>query len=218
VSRFCVTNWKKKGLLGFAPDGRVDVAASEALLDSRPVVYRGGVTNRAPSGPNVTRSLHSKKPKPDLSQNGAESAPEKRTEPPKHAMPSKPKPKATHASIEAPSRAEPPAAIFAALAGLPPELIAASAGWTLADAQREKERYLALLRRHEYELKSGSTVSVKEVELFLAARHGAIRDHILGWPGKLAEMCAERSRAEIEEILLREAYEVLEELAEGLPT
>jgi len=47
---------------------------------------------------------------------------------------------------------------------------------------------------------------------------GAIRDHILGWPGKLAEMCAERSRAEIEEILIREAYEVLEELAEGLPT
>jgi hypothetical protein len=101
---------------------------------------------------------------------------------------------------------------------LPPELIAESANWSLADAQKQKERYLALLRRHEYELKSGSTVSAKEVELFLAARHGAIRDHILGWPGKLAEMCADRTRAEIEEILLREAYEVLEELAEGLPT
>jgi hypothetical protein len=187
VSKPCVTIWKRQGKI--VMDGRrVDVPASEALLDSRPLVYRGGSTNRAPSEQHVTRASHSEKPKPKR--------------------------------VPGPARtrtAEPPAAIFAALAGLPPELIAASAGWTLADAQREKERYLALLRRHDYELKSGSTVSAREVELFLAARHGAIRDHILGWPGKLAEMCADRTRAEIEEILLREAYEVLEELAEGLP-
>jgi len=187
VSKPCVTIWKRQGKI--IMDGRrVDVAASEALLDSRPLVYRGGVTNRAPGGPNVTRASHSEKPKPNKLNR-------KRSE----------------------RNSEPPAAIFAALAGLPPKLIAASAGWTLADAQREKERYLALLRRHEYELKSGAAVSAKEVELFLAARHGAVRDHILGWPGKLAEMCADRTRAEIEEILLREAYEVLEELAEGLP-
>jgi hypothetical protein len=160
------------------------------LPDSRPAVYRGGITNRAP-GPHVR----------DLAKW------ERASGPVRNPDRKRPKPDS-----------QPPAAIFAALAGLPPELIAASAGWTLADAQREKERYLALLRRHEYELKSGSTVAVKEIELFLAARHGAIRDHILGWPGKLAEMCAERSRAEIEEILLRQAYEVLEELAGGLPT
>jgi hypothetical protein len=187
VSKPCVTIWKRQGKI--VMDGRkVDVAASEALLDSRPLVYRGGVTNRAPSGPNVTRASHSEKPKPKRSTRRPE------------------------------LNSEPPAAVFAALAGLPPELIAESANWSLADAQKQKERYLALLRRHEYELKSGAAVSAREVELFLAARHGAIRDKILGWPGKMSEMCADRTRAEIEEILLREAYEVLEELAEGLPT
>jgi len=191
VSKPCVTIWKRQGKI--VMDGRkVDVAASEALLDSRPAIYRGGVTNRAPGEQNVPRASRSEKPKPNRSTGR------------------------TRRPVE--SDSEPPAAIFAALAGLPPELIAASAGWTLADAQREKERYLALLRRHEYELKSGAAVSAKEIELFLAARFGAIRDHILAWPGKLAEMCADRTRAEIEEILLREAYEVLEELAEGLPT
>jgi hypothetical protein len=184
VSRFCVTNWKKKGLLAFAADGRVDVAASETLLDSRPATYRGGVTNRPP-GTSVPHS--------------GTSVP---------AKPRKPRP----ADAAAPER------LAAVLESLPLEEVAASKTWTLADAQKEKERFLALLRKHEYALKSGEVVPVKEIELFLSQRHGAIRDKILGWPGKLSEMCADRTRAEIEDILLREAYEVLEELAEGLPT
>lgn len=184
VSRFCVTDWKKKGLLTFSSDGRVDVAESDARVDSRPATYRGGVTNRAP-GTSVPRS--------------GTSVP---------AKPRKPRP----ADAAAPER------LAAVLESLPLEEVAASKTWTLADAQKEKERFLALLRKHEYALKSGEVVRVKEIELFLSQRHGAIRDKILGWPGKMSEMCADRTRAEIEEILLREAYEILEELAEGLPT
>jgi hypothetical protein len=43
VSRATVHGWKEHGYLKMASDGRrVDVAASEALLASRPEVYRGG--------------------------------------------------------------------------------------------------------------------------------------------------------------------------------
>jgi len=46
VSRKAVTDWKNKGLLVIAEDGRVDVDASEWNLDQRPAKYRGGVAHR----------------------------------------------------------------------------------------------------------------------------------------------------------------------------
>jgi hypothetical protein len=45
VSRFAVTHWKRRGLL-VMKDGRVDVAASETLIDARPEKFQGGTTNR----------------------------------------------------------------------------------------------------------------------------------------------------------------------------
>jgi hypothetical protein len=55
VSRSTVHTWKKRGWLKLAPDGeRIDVSASEALLASRPEVYRGGRKHDAPHEPDPT--------------------------------------------------------------------------------------------------------------------------------------------------------------------
>jgi hypothetical protein len=50
ASKFAVTHWKKLGLL-VVKRRLVDVAASEKLLDSRPIVKRGRGTNRRPDAP-----------------------------------------------------------------------------------------------------------------------------------------------------------------------
>jgi hypothetical protein len=42
VSEMTITRWKRRGLIVTAADGKIDVAASEKLLDARPAVYRGG--------------------------------------------------------------------------------------------------------------------------------------------------------------------------------
>jgi hypothetical protein len=56
VSRNAVTTWKKKGLLVTDDAGRVDVEASEWILDQRPATYRGGVTHRPVRGPDGNNS------------------------------------------------------------------------------------------------------------------------------------------------------------------
>lgn len=53
VSKMAVSQWKKKGLLVFTSDGLVDVAASTALIDSRPVVNRGGKAARQTALPEI---------------------------------------------------------------------------------------------------------------------------------------------------------------------
>jgi hypothetical protein len=47
VSKMCVSKWKRRGLLVFAANGLVDVAASNAVLAQRPQRYRGGAVKRA---------------------------------------------------------------------------------------------------------------------------------------------------------------------------
>jgi hypothetical protein len=42
VSRAALTAWSARGFLVIAEDGRVDVEASNARLDERPEIYRGG--------------------------------------------------------------------------------------------------------------------------------------------------------------------------------
>jgi len=42
VSRAALTAWSARGLLVLSDDGRVDVTASNARLDERPEIYRGG--------------------------------------------------------------------------------------------------------------------------------------------------------------------------------
>jgi hypothetical protein len=51
VSRAAVTKWKKRGLLVFTSDGNVDIAASDARLEDRPPVYRGGAVKATTTRP-----------------------------------------------------------------------------------------------------------------------------------------------------------------------
>lgn len=51
VSRKTVTLWKQKGWLVLDETGRVDVAATERLLNQRPTTYRGGTAAAAPAPP-----------------------------------------------------------------------------------------------------------------------------------------------------------------------
>jgi hypothetical protein len=46
VSAMAVSRWRVQGWLVLAADGRIDVAASEERLRTRPEVYRGGRTVR----------------------------------------------------------------------------------------------------------------------------------------------------------------------------
>jgi hypothetical protein len=42
VSEMSITRWRRRGLIVSAPDGGIDVEASNKLLDERPETYRGG--------------------------------------------------------------------------------------------------------------------------------------------------------------------------------
>jgi hypothetical protein len=51
VAKATVTGWKQRGYLVLTADGRVDVAASDAMLAARPSTSRGGVTKVRPGKP-----------------------------------------------------------------------------------------------------------------------------------------------------------------------
>jgi hypothetical protein len=72
-------------------------------------------------------------------------------------------------------------------------IVAASgAGMPLAEAERMKENYLALLRQLEYETKAGRLVDAEEVERqsFKSAR--IMRDAWMNWPQRVAATVAAR--------------------------
>lgn len=50
VVRSTVTVWKGKGLLVLDEEGRIDVAASDRLIDARPETYRGGAAAAPATG------------------------------------------------------------------------------------------------------------------------------------------------------------------------
>ena len=63
---------------------------------------------------------------------------------------------------------------------------------TINEAQRVKEKYLALLRRLEYEQKAGRLGEVEEMERRVFALARANRDAWLNWPSRVAsEVAAE---------------------------
>jgi pyruvate/2-oxoglutarate dehydrogenase complex dihydrolipoamide acyltransferase (E2) component len=67
VNRSTVQKWQDKGLLVIAPDGMVNVEATEWNLDQRPTTYRGGVTLRpvrAKDGNNASHAEAAPKPAP----------------------------------------------------------------------------------------------------------------------------------------------------------
>lgn len=62
VSRKTVTLWKQKGWLVIDDAGRVNVAATERLLNQRPANYRGGAVAAAPTPSALPRELASDDP------------------------------------------------------------------------------------------------------------------------------------------------------------
>ena len=50
VSETTVSRWKLLGRVMVLPDGQIDLEVSDAMLDSRPVAYRGGVIGGTPRG------------------------------------------------------------------------------------------------------------------------------------------------------------------------
>jgi hypothetical protein len=185
VSRKTVTVWKDQGKLVLDADGKVDVAATEALLGQRPETYRGGVTSQAPG------ALQGNAPLCPASDAAA-------TPPAQVAPTSRPK---------QPGEGTPPI-------DLSPEGLADANGWTLADATRVKEIFLALKRKRDFDVATGQLVDIEEVALQVEAEYAIVRERLMTIPGKLAARLVGLDRAAIEEALLEEISEALSELHE----
>ena len=61
VTRQLLTAWQARGLLVLSEDGRVNVEASNALLDGRPEIHKGGKCS-APSPESVRKAASARKP------------------------------------------------------------------------------------------------------------------------------------------------------------
>jgi hypothetical protein len=105
-----------------------------------------------------------------------------------------------------------PAADLPPVMDRPLEEIAAIAGWSLADAQRIKENYLALLRKQEYEIEQGKLVEIDAVVAEVTGQFAIVRERLLTIPGKVAPVLA---GADSERAVVRaELYEAMAELSE----
>jgi hypothetical protein len=95
-----------------------------------------------------------------------------------------------------------------------PEEIADSTKWTLIEAQRVKEVYLALLRKQEFEIEQGELVEIEAVGREVEREYSMVRERLLTIPGKVSASLAGCDRAVIESKLLDEITEALAELHE----
>lgn len=94
------------------------------------------------------------------------------------------------------------------------EALSARAPYSLNEATRVKENYLALLRQLEYDAESGAVVPVAEVAAAVTAEYAAVRNQLLGLPAKLAPRLAfMKSAEEIRAFLAAEMERALECLA-----
>jgi len=98
----------------------------------------------------------------------------------------------------------------------PPEEIAKIAGWSLPEAQRVKENYLALLREQEFNIAQRNLVLIDDVVTEVTRQFGIVRERLLNIPGKLAPLLAsaDSERAKVEAAIREELYEALSQLSE----
>jgi hypothetical protein len=94
------------------------------------------------------------------------------------------------------------------------EEIESSSSWTLAEAQRVKEIYLALLRKQEFEVERGELVEIEAVAHEVEREYSIVRERLLSIPGKVSASLVGCDRAVIELKLLDEITEALTELQE----
>ena len=95
---------------------------------------------------------------------------------------------------------------------LTPELLSQFA--TKADAEKVKETYLALLRKLEYDEKSGEVVKVSEVAKIVGAEYAKVRSKLMEIPSAVAPLAVlMKSPEEIRALIEKEVAHALEELA-----
>lgn len=86
--------------------------------------------------------------------------------------------------------------------------------WSLAQAERWKEIYLALQRQLKFEVESGRYVVIDEVVAQVEREYATVRERLLVIPGKLAALLVGQPREAIEVALQGEITEALRELHE----
>lgn len=84
--------------------------------------------------------------------------------------------------------------------------------WSLAQAERVKEVYLALQRQLKYEIDSGRYVLIDEIVQQVEREYATVRERMLVIPGKLAALLVGLDREAIETALHGEIVEALGEL------
>ncbi len=85
--------------------------------------------------------------------------------------------------------------------------------YSLPEAERVKENYLALLRQLEYDQKSGQVVSVAEVSRAVGQEYAKVRTRLLAIPAEQAPRIHRlKTAAEIQDALQTIIVEALEEL------
>lgn len=88
------------------------------------------------------------------------------------------------------------------------------APFTLAEAERIKENYLALLRQLEYDKESGAVVAIEDVVAAIVSEYAIIRNRLLNIPSRIApRVAAIRSPEEVQATIHEEIAQVLEELS-----
>lgn len=85
---------------------------------------------------------------------------------------------------------------------------------TKADAEKAKETYLALLRKLEYDEKSGEVVKASEVAQIVGAEYAKVRSKLMEIPSSVAPMAVlMKTPEEIRALIEKEVAHALEELA-----
>ncbi|HWJ72580.1 MAG TPA: hypothetical protein VNX29_05365 [Kaistia sp.] len=188
VSRKTVTDWKRKGMLVLDADGRIDVAMTDLALDERPATYRGGVTSGRKGN--------------DLELPRGQVPEQRALRRPKVPVQRDPVPEDL-ADDE--------------FDDVPVDLsefgIELAGGWSLAEASRVKEIFLALKRRQDFLLSEKKLVPIEDVAVQVEAQYSVVRERLLSIPGKLADRLVGMDRAAIDAALKREIKEALSELS-----
>lgn len=85
---------------------------------------------------------------------------------------------------------------------------------TKADAEKVKETYLALLRKLEFDEKSGEVVRISVVTGHVGEEYARVRSRFMSLPAEVApELAAMKSAEEVRDCLEREVTVILRELS-----
>ena len=97
-------------------------------------------------------------------------------------------------------------------------LIRASPLMSVADAEKMKENYLALLRKLEYDEKSGNVVKIEDVAAEIGRALAVVRTRLLAIPAEAApKLHRMKTAREVQDALQEIITRILQELSRGEP-